>query len=205
MYKKATITREAKQVLSSETLETVKGKKLNVVKSTHPNEAKAKYSKKDSRQKVIFTAGRDLLQYNIVVRPYILRKYRIEKDVELDVLLYLFPFQYFTSRDFKQLPIAHMSYNLKTLRDLNYIEIVVQHKIGNNGNVYGLTERAKKIVKEYYEYLSGEKTVNPKGYKNPFADKESFKVDEQRQKVLDKLTHQTKTQKKQYRKHFYDF
>lgn len=205
MYKKSTITKEAKQVLSPETLEKVKKKKVNIVKSTHPNEAKAKYSKKDSRQKVIFTAGRDLMQYNIVVRPYILRKFRIEKDVELDVLLYLFPFQYFTARDFKALPITHMSYNLKTLKELNYIQVVVDHNTGLSGNIYGLTERAKKIVKEYYEYLSGEKTVNPNGYKNPFADKEAFKVDAQRQKVLDKLTHQTKTQKKQYRKHFYDF
>jgi len=201
--KKSTITREAKEVLSPETVEAAQSKKLDIVKSTYPDQAKAKYSKKDRKQKLIFTAGRDLMQYNIVVRPYILRKYRIEKDMELDILLYLYPFQYFTINDFKVLPIFDYGYSLKYLKELGFIEIVVSHSNGGKANIYGLSDRAKKAVKEYYEYLAGEKTVNPNGTTNPFANKEAFKVDKIRQKLLNKLTRQTKTQKKQYRKHFY--
>ena len=205
MYKESTITKEALEVLSPETIDRVKKKKVNIEKSTNPDYSKAKYSKKDKRQRLIFTAGRDLLQYNLVVRPYILRKHRIEKDIELDILLYLFPFQYFTFRDFKALPIRHLSYSLEALKTLGFVEIVVAHADGLHGNIYGLTERASRAVKEYYEYLSGEKNVVPTGTSNPFADKEATKVDSLRQKLLNKLTRQTKTQKKQYRKHFYQF
>lgn len=202
---KSKIVGVAKEVLSEETLETIKNHKADIQKSTQPEYAKDKYSRKIKKQKLIFTSGRDLLQFNIVVRPYILRKHRIKNALELDILLYLFPIQYFTMRDFKALPTLNEGYHLNTLIELNYIEVVVQHRKGVANNLYGLTERAKKIVKEYYEYLSGEKTVNPTGYTNPFNDKDATKVDSIRQKLLNKLTRQTKTQPKLYRKNFYDF
>lgn len=203
--RKSKIVKVAKEVLSEKTVSVVNDHKADVQTSTNAEYAKAKYSRKDERQKLLFTSGRDLLQFSIVVRPYIMRKYRLKNQLELDILLYLFPIQYFTLRDFKVLPTANEGYHLHTLIELNYIEVVVHHRAGASSNIYGLTERSKKIVKEYYEYLSGEKTVHPNSYTNPFADKDAAKVDSIRQKLLNKLTHQTKTQPKLYRRKFYDF
>ena len=195
----------AREVLSEKTISVVEEHRNDIKTSTKSEYAKAKYSQKNEKQKLIFTSGRDLLQFNIVVRPYILRKHRIKNNIELDILLYLFPIQYFTRRDFKVLPTVNEGYHLNTLIDLNYIEVVVHHHSGATSNIYGLTDRAKKIVKEYYEYLSGEKTVNPSSYTNPFADNEANKVDGLRQKLLNKLTRQTKTQPSLFRKSLYDF
>jgi hypothetical protein len=202
---KSKIVGVAKQVLSEKTISVVKEHKADVKLSGTNEYAKAKYSSKNEKQKLIFTSGKDLLQYSIVVRPYILRKHRIKNNFELDILLYLFPIQYFSRRDFKVLPTINEGYHLTTLIDLNYIEVVVHHHKGANSNLYGLTERAKKIVKDYYEYLSGEKTVNPSSYTNPFADSDASKVDGLRQKLLNKLTRQTKTQPSLFRKSLYDF
>ncbi len=202
--KKVTITGAAKEVLSDKTKKVAQQHGVNVTPSTNAAYAKAKYSRRDKAQNLIFTAGRDLLQFNIVVRPYILRKYRIKKDVELDVLLYLFPIQYFTIKDFKALPIRSMGYYLNTLMDLDYIEVAVHHRNNASSNIYQLTDRAQKIVKEYYQYLGGEKTVNPNSYTNPFNDPEATKADNERNKLLTKMMRQTKTQPKKYRHHLWN-
>jgi hypothetical protein len=202
---RAKIVKPALEVLSDKTIHELHQHRADVEKSSHPDYAKAKYSLKNKKHKLIFKDGRDLLQYNIVVRPYIIRKYRLEKDMELDILLYLFPIQYFTMRDFKILPTVNAGYHLNTLLEMNFIEIAIPHANGHTNNIYQLTERSKKIVTDYYEYLSGEKSVNPTGPTNPFADPKAKKIDRLRQKVLDKLTHQTKTFPKLYRRHLYDF
>jgi hypothetical protein len=124
---KSKIAGSAKEVLSEKTKEVMRLHEVDVDTSTHNEYAKEKYSRKNERQKLIFTRGRDLLQFNIVVRPYIIRKHRLNNQTELDVLLYLFPIQYFTKRDFNALPVKNEGYHMNTLMELGFVEVIVKH------------------------------------------------------------------------------
>ena len=163
---------------------------------------KSRYSKKNPKHKLLFRTGFDLLQYTIVVRPFILRKYSIENPIVLDVLLYLFPFQYFSMPDFKLLPIKNMNVHLKHFKKDGYIDDCLLK--GDRANkLYRLTPTAQQIVTEYYEYLSGEKTIKEGRYTNPFNYKEATKIDKERENVMLKLKRQTETRISKFGDSFY--
>lgn len=159
---------------------------------------KKKYSRKRKEHLKAFRNGHDLLQYNIVVRPYIKRRFKIEKDVELDILLYLYPIQYFTVKDYNFLPMRESGYTVPVMIEKGYLRTFINPT--GAAKILTLTDFAIKIVRSYYEYLSGEKTI-PDGHShtNPFLGTEANKIDKQRQKVMEKLKHQTKTQPKNFR------
>jgi hypothetical protein len=163
---------------------------------------KRKYSKKDPLVLMSFQHGYDLLQNNIVIRPFILKKYNIKNAIELDVLLFLFPIQFFTIADFKMLPLKQHNIYLKTLLELGYADLCVK-KVEFAGNIYKLTDQAMKIVRDYYAYLSGEKEVGSTVFTNPFLDPKAAKVDKLRQKLLDKLKKQSETSPSKFRKNLY--
>jgi hypothetical protein len=149
------------------------------------------YSREKPKHRIYFEKGYDLLQYNIVVRDYILRRYQIKKDVELDILLYLFPFHFFTREDFMLLPTRSKGYNMKKMVALGFIKIHIKKaSTGNAGHIYALTKEAKEIVRNYYKYLSGEKTLKPDNYKNPFRGADSSKIDRDREALMFKLAKQ---------------
>ena len=190
------------EMLSDKTRKNLKyhGAKISVRASKDSNSRK--YSRKKPNNVLYFNNGYDLLQYNIVVRPYIMKKFKIEKSLELDVLLYLFPFQYFTMKDFRLLLTSNYNYGLKTMIELGYVELCIE-KYNDGAKVYTLSEHAVKIVKEYYQYLSGEKTLNPDSYTNPFRDVEAKKIDKTREKVMLKLKKQSENFPSLFKKKLY--
>ena len=133
-----------------------------------------------------FRKGYDLMQYTIVVRPFILKLYKIEKEIVLDLLLYLFPIQYFTNIDFKLLPLKHTGYNVKTLLAEGYIDLCIE-KNHYGSRVYLLSERSHKIVMDYYKYMSGEKTIGTGTSVNPFKDENATQMDQVREKLMKDL------------------
>ena len=149
------------------------------------------YSREKPKHKMYFEKGYDILQYNIVVREYILRRYQIKKDIELDILLYLFPFHFFTREDFMVLPTRSRGYNMKKMVNLGFIKIYIK-KASNDkaGHIYALTKQSKEIVRNYYKYLSGEKTLKPDNYKNPFRGADTKKIDRDREALMFKLAKQ---------------
>lgn len=169
---------------------------------TYTTKRKKKYSKKDPLIVMYFHQGYDLLQHNIVIRPFILKKYNIKNSIELDVLLYLFPIQFFTIADFKMLPLKQHNVYLKTLLELGYADLCVK-KVEFAGNIYKLTDHAIRIVKDYYACLSGEKQVGTSITSNPFLDPKAAKIDKLRQKLLDKLKKQSETSPSKFRKNLY--
>jgi predicted secreted protein len=185
--------------------ETRKSLKINFVKvttSTNPKFRKHKYSKENPKHIEYFYKGFDLLQYTIVVKPFILKKFNIEKPIILDVLLYLFPFQLFSANDFKLLPIQNINMHIKTLTNIGYIAPIVEEKYRGK-KVFKLTDTAQKIVREYYMYLSGEKTISEGKYKNPFNYKDVTKVDKVREEVMLKLKRQSETRRSKFGDSFY--
>lgn len=173
--------------------------RINVI----PGRKGMAYTKENPKNKLWYEKGYDFLQYNIVVKDYILKRYNIKKEIELDILLYLMPFQFFAREDFMVLPIRSRGYNLKKLMKLEYIEIKIEKtSIRGTAHIYALTSHAKIIVKDYYSYLSGEKVLKPDCYTNPFRGKEAKKVDREREKLMLRLSSQIQNQPKKFKKSF---
>lgn len=190
------------EVLSDDTRGALKRHNAKISVRAYKDSNSRKYSRKKPKNVLYFNNGYDLLQYNIVVRPYIMKKYNIEKQIELDVLLYLFPLQYFTMKDFRVLLTSYHNYGLKTMIEMGYVELCIERR-NHGAKVYTLTEHAVKIVKDYYRYLSGEKTINPDSYTNPFKGPEARKIDKAREKVMLKLKRQSENFPSLFRKKLY--
>lgn len=186
---------KALKVLSDATKGTLEINRAKVY-STDP---KVHYSRNNPKHKLTFHYGCDLLQYNIVVRPFIMKKYRLEHYLELDVLLYLFPIEYFTRADFKYLPTTKHHYSIQKLIDLNHIEMCVKGK--NSKDVFRLSMRAVNIVREYYAYLSGEKVLNENSYLNPFKAKKQTEQNMLREKIMLKLKKQVERNPERFKKY----
>lgn len=175
--------------------------KTKVQKGTNEN-LKKKYSRKNPKAIYSFVNGFDLLQYSIVVKPYIYKRYNIKSPIELDALLYLFPIQFFCMEDFKYIPLKQENIHLKTMIDMGYLELCVKN-VDNARNIYTLTDHAINIVKDYYRYLSGEKTIIPGSYKNPFRGKDAKKVDQLRERVMMRLKSQAESNPSKFRENLY--
>jgi len=184
--KKAKVHKFVKEELSPKNLKSINSHKLLITTSSNAD-AKLRYSRKDEQQRLSFVAGFDLLQYNIVIKDYIIKRYRLNNSTELDVILYLYPIHFFYSGDFKQLPTNTSGHSFKSLIELGLVVLLVKGNTHKLRNVYGLSERAKRAVKNYYMFLSGEKTLNDKAYVKPFAFQENTKVNAERRALMLKL------------------
>jgi hypothetical protein len=166
---------------------------------------KRKYTRANPKHVAYFSEGYDLLQYNMVVRPYVLKKYNVEREEYLDILLYLYPIQFFTRDEYSVLPIMqhHSTFTINRLFQEGYFKKVVQ-TAENSYSVYTLTDLSHRIVKDYYDYLAARKTISPDCYvTNPFNRVDATKIDKVRGKLLEKLKHQAETKPSLFRKNLF--
>jgi hypothetical protein len=187
--KKGSAHPSLKAVISPDTLKSIEANGLIIIKGSNEDE-KRKYSRKSKQQKTSFVTGYDLLQYNIVIKPYIIQKYHLKDVNELDVLLYLYPFQFFVRGDFAQLPTNTTGHSFKVLIELGLVVLRVKgavHKKINQKNIYSLSDNSKAAVKSYYQFLSGERTLVDNSYAKPFFFQENTKVNAQRRALMLKL------------------
>lgn len=191
------------EVLSESTRKTVVANKAQIeVLSKTSADIPNKYSRKSKKVLLSFVGGYDLLQYMIAVRPFICKRYNIKTLWELEVLLYLFPIQYFTNSDFKQVGLRQYNITLKSMLDDGYMKLCVK-KVDSAGNLYALSDHSINIVKDFYKYLSGEKTINLKSDMNPFRGNDVANVDKIRERVMLKLKRQTETSPSKFRANLY--
>lgn len=193
---------EVLKVLGEDTKNKLIKNKAQISKCNTVENKKIKYGKKKVAVRMSFHYGYDLLQYSIVVKPFIYKKYNIKSPLELDALLYLFPIQYFTVNDFKFLPLRQYGIYLKTMIENGYIELCVK-KVAVAGNIYTLTDHSVRIVKDYYAYLSGEKTIGNTSYTNPFKDTKATKADRLRERLMLKLKALSESSPSNFRKNLY--
>lgn len=172
---------EALEELSENTKEGLLINRIALKNSSKNPDIIKKYSRKSRDIVEKFVNGYDLLQYMIVVKPYIMKKYKIEKSIELEALLYLFPIQFFTLNDFKLLGLKQYNLHIKTLEDIGYLKLCVTRTDGRK--VYTLTEKSVNIVTDFYKYLSGEKGISLNN-DNPFRGEGSAKIDKLRERVM---------------------
>ena len=181
--------------------ENFKENKWDLVPSASERSKMEAYSRNNIDGKYIFEHGCDLLEYSIVVKPYIYKKFNIKHSIELDILLYLYPKQYFTRSDFNLLPAVMYNYTFKYLIELGHFEKCVDNRVQTK-IVWRLSENAMKIVREYYLYLSGERVISPSKELNPFKDKDAAKVDEMRERLMLKLRAQSERNPERFRKYY---
>ncbi len=173
--------------IGEDTREHVRRSKVAIKVKRTPDSNQTEYSKRNEIVNMYFHMGYDLLQYNIAAKPYIMKKYSLKKEIELDIILYLFPIQYFTHADFKLLPLNNTGYSFKKLREMNMIVEVIQGKKHYASKVYSVSEKHKKAVIEYYKILSGQKTPGKTDASNPFKSKDAAAKERKMDRLLDKL------------------
>lgn len=189
-----------RKVVSEETRQGLIVHRARVQKHSSPEYRVTKYTKNNPKHKLWFYKGYDLMQYMIAVKPFIKKKYRIDSDYELEILLYLFPIQFFSRFDMRYIPYIDTHYSLKKLIELNYVEVAIPGE-NDKKTIYTLTKRSIDAVRDYYAYLSGEKTLKNDTYNNPFKNKDRTKMDGMREKLMVKLKKQAERKPSRFKNH----
>jgi len=142
---------------------------------------KSKYK----RDQILLVDGFDFLEYSLVVRPFIQKKYGIEVRL-LEMLLYLYPRQVFTHADYKEMPKPFSYSRLYSLRKTGLVVIFSEGK-RSGGNLYCLSKQAKQIVTDYYKHLSGERKITENAEHNPLALTKKGKHNDKRMGLIEKM------------------
>ena len=145
-----------------------------------------KPKQKDKKKYLFCNQGYDFLENFFVVRHYVCEKNKISLRV-LEILLKLYPMNYFTYKDYYELPknfqLVRADYLIK--RGL-MTEIKEKHK-DRTESVFKLTTIAGNIVKDFYKFLSGEKQIPENKYINPMASKKASEIDKLRYEFIKKM------------------
>jgi len=99
-----------------------------------------------------------------------------------ELVLYLYPKNYFTYNDFKLATRSFELSRIKYLIDSGFVEIAVQRS-NRNGTVYTLSTKMKNMVVEFYKLLAGEKKIDTE--KSPLRD--STTIDNKRLASIEKI------------------
>lgn len=121
--------------------------------------------------------GYDFLQYFGLVRAHLQKKNKIDLNL-LELLLYLYPLNYYTTEDYFEIPKSFKYNRIQMLVDMGLVSIV---SVGRRkkDTIYTLSKKGKQIVTSFYEYLSQEKkipTVVLNKQKAPAYDKMKVKL-----------------------------
>lgn len=199
--KNSHISASLRNSLGPSTIETAKKEKVSITSGTNPDNFKKMFSRKKKERVLKFLEGYDLLQYSIVVRPYIFRRYKIENHLYFEAVLYLFPIQFFTLMDFNKMPLRSSNVYLRHMEEEGLVEKSVT---GGKTRIYTLTQRSVDMVREYYNLLSGRKVLKPDHYTNPFRGKDAYKADRQREKLMMDLKNKEISDPKGFKRGLYD-
>lgn len=141
-----------------------------------------KYAK--VRNLEVFT-GYDLLENMLVARPYIQKRYNIDLGL-LELLIFLSPKQYFTQKDYAEMPKQYKYCSIKNLMNTGFVGII-QTGSCLSDHIYNVNKKGSEIVRHFYEVLSGEKKI-PEDYTNPLARKKSrTPFDKKKMDLIEKI------------------
>lgn len=131
---------------------------------------KHQYSK--SNKKILhFNRDCNLMENLFYIRRYIQKKYKISLR-HLEVLIFFYPKNYFQYKEFSHIEAYHNK-NIQVYIDKNFINLVSLSKAPRR-NVYTLSPMGKKIVRDFYAYLSGVKVINPDSPNNPIKNTKAY-------------------------------
>ncbi|MDT0554044.1 hypothetical protein [Urechidicola vernalis] len=127
---------------------------------------------KKYKKELIVEVNYNYLQYLGVVRIYLQNKYNLKfEDIEL--LLYLYPINYFTRKDIRRFPCSWGYKRLNRLIQEDYIVKLSSVPARTRGCVFMLSIKAKNLVRNYHELLSGEKSIPNCPQHNPIFRKDT--------------------------------
>lgn len=146
----------ALKIVSKEHIDELK--KMGVSIHLHKNEKNIVYRFKN--HSAYLTQNYDLLKNLIAVRYYIMHKYRYSMEF-METLLYLYPKQIFTKREYSQVPKRFRFLTIESAIRTGAIEELISPKMNKVFNTkrnryYTFSKNGHNAVKDTYELLSGE-------------------------------------------------
>ncbi len=172
------MNKTARAYLSDDIKKKIKGAKVVF------RESQEKYSK---NQFIRIYKGYDFLENLFVVRHYIQRHYEIDLDL-LEVLLKLMSLRVFSIQDYIEIPKRYSTTSrFRSIRARGYVIVISDHYHAQK-RIFTLSAKSKHIVTNFYQYLSGEKTI-PEGRRlNPMARKNpKYVFDNRKMQLIKKM------------------
>tara|TARA_B100001167_G_scaffold191010_1_gene159691 strand:+ start:500 stop:1102 length:603 start_codon:yes stop_codon:yes gene_type:complete len=177
--------------ISKDTLVQMAKKNIWVNKNNNKVDLLERYSIKNERAYLGFSRGFDLLENLHVVRKYIQKKHSVDLK-ELEILLKLYPMQYFTQRDYVAIPKPFKFRSIKNGLDKGLVEKVnIGEHLGKT--IYTISNKKKRIVREFYKMLSGEMKI-PEDWNRHFRYKNLNAYDKKALKLIKKINSQEKSE-----------
>lgn len=141
-----------------------------------------KYSKKKF---LSVYRGYDFLENLSIAREYIRKRYDVDLKL-LEVFLYLGPKNYFTKKDYYEMPKNFRYNRISTMLKFGHI-VIVQEGKDIREHIFQLSVPARNVIRKFYELLSGEmKFPEIKRY-NPLADKNAIAYDKIKMNIMRKV------------------
>lgn len=124
-------------------------------------------------KKIFYTEGYSSLQYFGLIRRYIQRKYGLHIQ-DLELLLFLYPYHYFTHKDFVKFPYTTTIYKMSDLFKRGFFQEIldINGKSRKRNRLYAFTKLTDKIIKDFYELMAREKTLSLLAHANPLTKKQ---------------------------------
>lgn len=113
----------------------------------------------------------NLLENQYVVRKYFQKKYGVPLN-ELELLLYLYPKQFFSHADYKLYPRNFTYRQIQKMIAIGHVRI---YKEGKNykKHIYTLSQSSKHLVLNYYKLLNGDLQIPTISENNPMIRKDA--------------------------------
>lgn len=132
---------------------------------------KRTHTQSNSVSKITVSLDYDTLQYLGIVRSYVQKKHNITVSV-LELMLFLYPLGVWSKGDYNKFPHRYNTRNIEVLINKGYIEpMFAEHSIKSRLQTFRLSRVAKRAVRDFYEYVHGEKTLPEEARSNPLLHK----------------------------------
>lgn len=126
--------------------------------------------------------GYDFLENLIFALPYIMRKHGFERKEFLTVLLYLYPKNIFSLRDFANVRFVRFSLRKIELLEKRGLVRCIYDTTVEGDRLFQLTVKGRRIVEEFYKVLAGEVEMDPEVFE--ITD---YAIDKRYKKSVEKL------------------
>lgn len=145
---------------------------------------RGKKVKYNQPQLLTYHEGYTFLENIMLVRVFLQKKHNLSFSV-IEMLLYLYPKNYFTLDDYNEIPKQFTFFKIKKTIELGMIREVTQAR-KKADRLYCLSVKGRHVVEDFYMYLSGEKPI-PTDRMQTMAKKDASLVDKKRQSLIKKL------------------
>lgn len=166
----------------------------------HEMGIQVKAKQKEQKKYIYCNQGYDFLENFFVVRHYVCTKNKISLRV-LEILLKLYPMNYFTYQDYYELPKNFQLVRADYLIKRGFMQEIKEKHKDRTESIFKLTTVAGNLVRDFYKYLSGEKQIPEDKRHNPMASKKATEIDKLRYEFIKKMnrTEPSETKKQLFR------